>query len=359
MPVDRVAVVFRGDRSAPIVPMSSTRLAPVFDALAEVGLTAEVAVYADNAADDVRSQLLGVDGVLVWVDPVTGDSDRTTLDAILRDVASQGVWVSAHPDTIMKMGTKEVLYRTRRLGWGSDTHLYPTVEAFNEQFPVVLRAGGARVLKQYRGNGGIGVQKVELVEPSSVGNASVVRVQSARLRDEVTEDISLAEFMQRCARYFTYFDGTGRLIDQPFQPRITQGIIRCYLVKGEVVGFARQYPHESSPGADPSAPRPVFGLPSQKTMYGPDEPALRSLRTKVEAEWVPAMQTLVDIDAASLPALWDADFILGAKDASREDTYVLCEINVSAVLPFPPEAPTILAQATLAAVGGARAPVTE
>jgi hypothetical protein len=31
-------------------------------------------------------------------------------------VASQGVWVSA--DVILKMGVKEVLYRTKDLGWG-------------------------------------------------------------------------------------------------------------------------------------------------------------------------------------------------------------------------------------------------
>ena len=334
--------------------MANTRLAPVFDALADVGLVADVAVYSDDASDEFRSQLMGVDGALVWVDPVTEGDDRTKLDAILREVASIGVWVSAHPDTIVKMGTKEVLYRTRELGWGSETHLYGTVEEFHERFPANLGAGGARVLKQYRGNGGIGVQKVELVAPSSRGSDPVVQVQSARMRDEVTEDIPLGAFMQRCAQYFAYSDGSGRLIDQTFQPRIAEGMIRCYLVKDEVVGFARQYPHESSPGGDPSAPRRVFGLPSKKTMYGPDEPAFRPLRTKVESEWVPAMQTLVDVDAASLPALWDADFILGPKDSSRDDTHVLCEINVSAILPFPREVPPKLAQATLAAVLGRR-----
>ena len=334
--------------------MSNTRLAPVFDALGEVGLTTEVAVYSDDASEEIRSQLLGVDGVLVWVDPVTEGADRTKLDAILRDVADHGVWVSAHPDAIMKIGTKEVLHRTRELGWGSDTHLYCTVEEFNEHFPTVLSAGVARVLKQYRGNGGIGVQKVELVEDSPPGDDPVVRVQSARMRDEVVEDLPLSEFMQRCARYFTYSDGAGRLIDQPFQPRITEGIVRCYLVKGEVVGFARQYPHESAPGADPRAPRRVFGLPSQKTMYGPDEPALHALRTKLESAWVPGMQKLVDLDPALLPALWDADFLIGPKDTSLQDTYVLCEINVSAVLPFPDEAPPKVAQATLAAVRKAR-----
>jgi len=53
------------------------------------------------------------DGVLVWVDPLSGGKDRSDLDSILRDLASRGVWVGSHPDVIMKMGTKEVLYRTR------------------------------------------------------------------------------------------------------------------------------------------------------------------------------------------------------------------------------------------------------
>ena len=328
MSTGRVAVVFRGDRSAALAPPATTRLGPIFDALSEVGLVAEPVVYEDAAVEEVRSQLGGVDGVLVWVDPVTGSDDRTRLDAMLRDVASKGVWVSAHPDTILKMGTKEVLYRTRDLGWGSETYLYRTVDEFAECFPARLAAGGARVLKQFRGNGGIGVHKVELIGQASLGDDAVVRVQSARLREEETEDVSLGQFMRRCERYFGFSQGEGRLIDQPFQPRITEGIVRCYLVKSEVVGFARQYPHEHSPSAEPLAPRQIFGLPAAKTMYGPDDPVFRSLRARVESEWVPAMQSLVDVDAASLPALWDADFLFGPKDASGEDTYVLCEINV-------------------------------
>jgi hypothetical protein len=250
------------------------------------------------------------------------------------------------------MGTKEVLHDTRELGWGSETHLYATVEAFDERFPANLAAAGARVLKQYRGNGGIGVQKVELVAETSHSENPIVRVQSARIRDESTEDLPLAEFMQRCHRYFAYSGGMGRLIDQPFQPRITEGIVRCYLVENEVVGFARQFPSAFS--GDSATPRNVFGLPSQKTMYGPGETSLRALRTRMETDWVPAMQSIVDLDASSLPALWDADFLLGPKDAGGEDTYVLCEINVSAVMPFPAEAPPKLAGATLAALRESR-----
>ena len=83
------------------------------------------------------------------------------LDALLRDVANQGVWVSAHPDVTLKMGVKEVLYRTKQLGWGTDTQLYRTADAFHEEFPRRLRSDGPRVLKQNRGNDGQGVWKVE------------------------------------------------------------------------------------------------------------------------------------------------------------------------------------------------------
>ena len=58
----------------------------------------------------------------------------------------------------------------------------------------------------------------------------------------------------------------------------------------------------------------------------------------------------MEVDDAALPALWDADFLYGPKDPSGDDSYVLCEINVSSVLPFPPEAPEKLAQATRTAL---------
>jgi hypothetical protein len=57
------------------------------------------------------------------------------------------------------MGTKEILYRTRHLGWGTDTGLYPSPGAFADEFPARLAAAGPRVLKQNRGNGWQGVRK--------------------------------------------------------------------------------------------------------------------------------------------------------------------------------------------------------
>src|SRR5215468_3007262 len=162
----RVAVVFAGDPSTrAIVKLEETRLGTIAKALRDVGLDVEAAIYADEVADEVREQLLGVDGVLVWVDPVRKDGNRAKLDPILRDVTSHGVFVSSHPDLILKMGTKEVLYRTRNMSWGTDTRLYATLEQFRLELPQCLAEGKPRVLKQNRGNGGIGVWKVEAADP--------------------------------------------------------------------------------------------------------------------------------------------------------------------------------------------------
>jgi hypothetical protein len=361
-PTEKLAVVLRGDAQLrALATPDSTRLAAVFTALTEVGLAAELVVYNDDWAMEVRDQLLGVDGVLVWADPVTTDGDRTVLDAVLREVAAAGVWLGAHPDIIAKMATKEVLYTTRNLGWGTDTHRYRTVEEFHDQFPARLAADGVRVLKPRRGNGGIGVWKVALIDdqpPAGVRPETPVCAQHALIRDETTEHLPLAEVMARCEQAFAADHGAGMLIDQAFCPRIDQGLIRCYMVKDRIVGFGRQYPKGLSPAeradAAPGSPAPavdtIMGLPSPKTMYPADEPAFADLRKNIEGEWVPAMQQLLDIDTSALPALWDADLLYGSETPDGNDTYILCEINASSVIPFPADAPAALALATLAAI---------
>ncbi len=177
--VGKLGLIWRGDRQARSEATPRTnRFSRVFEALAALGIHAEPAVYADDMVDEVRAQLLRLDGVLVWVDPISEGRDRIVLDSMLRDVAARGVWVSAHPDVIVKMGVKEVLHRTKHLGWGTDTHLYRTAGALDDEFPSRLRSAGPRVLKQNRGNGGQGVWKVELVAPSPAD--AMVQVLQAR-----------------------------------------------------------------------------------------------------------------------------------------------------------------------------------
>jgi hypothetical protein len=334
----RVAVVFRGPPDRPASEgRLHARLVPVFDALSDLGVVAEPVSYDEAISEALFGQLREFDGVLVWVDPLDGGRDRSVLDRLLRAVASGGTWVSAHPDTILQMGTKEVLYRTRMLGWGADTRMYSTFAQFCERFPESIASGSPRVVKQNRGNGGIGVWKVTLVDAA----AGVVRVQHAAPRDDVTEDLAVDAFIQRCA---PYFEGSGQLIDQPFAERIAEGMIRAYLVEDEVVGFARQTPAPVAAGAR-RLPENVLGLPAAKTMYGASEPAFADLKSSLDTEWVPGLIGLLRVEPEALPLLWDADFLYGPKTVEGADSYMLCEINVSSVSPFPDQAIDKLARA--------------
>jgi hypothetical protein len=320
------------------------RLHRVFEAMAALGIEAEPAIYADDVADQVREQLLRCDGVLVWVDPLFAGQTRIALDALLRDVASKGVWVSTHPDVILKMGVKEVLHRTRHLGWGTDTHLYRNAAVFREEFPQRLRTAGARVLKQNRGNGGEGVWKIELASEPAQGPATV-RVLHAP-RGSVTQIMPLRDFMNRCE---TYFGNEGCIIDQSFQDRLPDGMIRCYMGTDKVVGFGHQLikalmpPPREGPDSEAAQPGP-------RIMHPASAPEFQALRTKMESEWTPQMMQLLGVDAESLPIIWDADFLYGPRDAAGQESYVLCEINVSSVFPFPEQAPSEIARLARARV---------
>ena len=318
------------------------RLSRVFKELAALGIEAEPALYADDVVDQVRAQLLTCDGVLVWVDPLFTGRNRTVLDAMLRDVAAKGVWVSAHPDVILKMGAKEVLYRTRHLGWGTDIHLYRAAATLHEEFPRRLQLAGPRVLKQNRGNDGQGVWKVELISTPAL-NTPTVRVLHAS-RGSPPEELPLVDFLTRCE---AYFKDDGCLIDQPFQPRLPDGMIRCYMGADKVIGFGHQL-IKALIEPPPGGPNSEAATPGPRIMHAKSAPEFQALRAKMESDWTPKMMKLLDISANSLPIIWDADFLYGPRDPSGKDTYVLCEINVSSVFPFPEQAPAEIARLALA-----------
>jgi hypothetical protein len=317
---------------------ANNRFYRIFEELAALGIEAAPAVYDEDFAGEVREQLLGTDGVLVWVDPIHQGKTREALDPLLRDVAERGPWVSAHPDVILKMGVKEVLYRTRHLGWGADTHLYGTAAEFRTEFPPRLRSSGPRVVKQNRGNGGQGVWKVELIS----GGTGTVQVLHAQ-RGSVPEELPLREFMTRCAPYFGW---GGCVIDQPFQPRLPEGMIRCYVGVDKVVGFGHQLIKALIP-PPPEGPGSPAAQPGPRIMHGPDAAPFQGLRAKMEQEWVPQMVEVLGINRGLLPIIWDADFLYGPPTATGHDTYVLCEINVSSCFAIPDEAPAAIARLTL------------
>ncbi len=347
----KVAILYPGDYEArKNATPGNNRLASVFQALANLGMHADPAVYNDEFCEEVRQQLMRVDAVLVWMNPIQDGRDRSILDSMLFEIADAGVYVSAHPDTILKMGTKEVLYRTRDMGWGCDTQLYSSMEQIRRELPIRLASGKAQVLKQYRGNGGNGVWKVELVNGDSFQQSeTIVRVRHAK-RGSIEETITLKEFFTKCE---TYFSKHGRMIDQAYQERLPEGMVRCYLVHDKIVGFGHQAVNALFP-TPPGSPPSEAPQPGPRLYHPPTMPEFQALKQKVEQEWAPEMQRLLDITINSLPILWDCDFLFGPKKISGEDTYVLCEINVSSVAPFPESVPPYIAEATLSRIQAAR-----
>jgi hypothetical protein len=320
----KVAILWRGDAEARrnATPQNN-RFFRIFEELAAVGIDAQPAVYDEETEGDVRAQLLAADGVLVWVNPLQDGIPRTALNSLLSDVATQGPWVSAHPSTILKMGTKEVLHRTRTMDWGCDTALYPTATAMRAEFPARL-ASGPRVIKRNRGNGGEGIWKVETL--ASLHNRSRVRVLDAT--KDTPEELALDEFFERCLEYFE----DGGVIDQPFQARLSEGVVRCYMAGDRCAGFGHQ------------KVRALVDAPAARAEAGPRiyssnaDPRFRRLRQLMEDEWTPQLCVLLDMPREDLPMIWDADFMLGPRGDDGADSYVLGEINVSSVFPIPDEA---------------------
>jgi hypothetical protein len=239
----------------------------------------------------------------------------------------------------MKMATKQVLVDTRQMSWGTETRLYRTAAELRDQLPARLAERTAVVLKQKRGMGGNGVWKVQAEEASDGG--SVVLVQHG-LPDSVVERLSLDEFVSRCAPYFA---GDSFMVEQPYQSRLAEGMIRVYMTHDRVVGFTHQYPRGLLPPTDAPPIR------SPKVFEPPDAPAYGDLRTRVESVWVPEMQQLLGIDTVALPVIWDADFLYGGKTALGADTYVLCEINASSTFAFPEHAMPTVAEMALQRIG--------
>jgi hypothetical protein len=237
--------------------------------------------------------------------------------------------VSAHPDVILKMGTKEVLHRTRTMSWGCDTALYRTPEAMRAELPARL-ATGPRVIKRNRGNGGQGVWKVETL--ASPNKRPAVRVLDAT--KDASEELALDAFLERCLEYFE----DGCVIDQLFQARLSEGVVRCYMAGERCAGFGHQTVKAlvDAPAARAEAGRRLYTSNA--------DPRFQRLRRFMEDEWTPQLTSLLDMSRRDLPLIWDADFMLGPPGADGADSYVLGEINVSSVFPMPDEAPAEIAR---------------
>ena len=124
------------------------------------------------------------------------------------------------------------------------------------------------------------------------------------------------------------------MIDQAWQPRLVDGMVRAYLVDDRVAGFGHQAVNALYPAA-PGQPAPQ---PGPRLYHGPELAPFQGLKQRLETEWIELLRARVGLPRERLPLLWDCDFLLGEPGADGAERYVLCEINVSSVAPFPPSA---------------------
>lgn len=287
-------------------------------------LAVETITYNDAFAEHARAQAVQLDGLLVWVNPIEDGKSRALLDQVLDDVIAKGVMVSSAPETIRKIGTKRVLYDTRNLPWGSDVRLYETFQVFKDDFGRSLSQTGTRVLKQFRGDGGNGVFKVTL----QGGAARRIDVLHAK-RGSVLESLTLEEVFEK---FRIYFDGGNPLIDQAWHDNLANGVVRCYMSGTTVAGFAYQEINALYPSAGEQI------QPGKRYYYTERCGLFRDLRQAMETSWLPSLSTQCALDTAVFPVIWDCDFFIHDVGAQQQQKYVLCEINVSCVSPFPESA---------------------
>jgi hypothetical protein len=332
-----IALLYPGDRAArDRADPRESRFAPLFEAFARAGTPAMPAVYHDDFADEVETQLKGCRVVLAWCNPIEGGRRRDRLDAMLRRLAETGVLVSAHQDAILKLGTKDVLFETRDLPFGSDVQRLGSLGQLEAELPRRLQSG-PRVLKQYRGQSGHGIWRVELADAQAA--RPLLRVRHAQ-RGSPEELLDLESLAAKLAPYFEPENG-GHMIDQAWQPRLAEGMVRAYLVEDRVAGFGHQAINALHPGA-PGEPAP---LPGPRLYHGPELAQFQDLRVSLETAWVEMLRARVGLPRDRLPLLWDCDFMFGERAAGEKERYVLCEINVSSVAPFPPSAIGLLVSA--------------
>lgn len=284
--------------------------------------------YRGDRHGTLREEARSCDALLVWINPAEPGLDRPGLDAFLRELAQGGRLVSAHPDVILRLGTKEVLVATQSLGWSVEAVAYRTFAEFSTRFPARIGRDGIRVLKQYRGHSGEGVWKITATGHDTYEVRPAARGGSVRL-------LSGTQLQ-------AYFDAEvfargSHLIDQAWVPTLPRGMVRAYLCGTRVAGFGYQEINALYPaGPDDDFTRQQ---PSRRHYYSEQCHLFRNLRERLEDRWVPALCACLGLSAQDLPLLWDADFLLGDPP---EQEYLLCEINASCVSPFPESAVTPL-----------------
>lgn len=287
----------------------------------ENGFEVDSVLYHDSISGKLAKDLLKYNAILVWVNPIEQHGDRKILDALLAQLSSQGCFVSAHPGTILKIGTKEILYKVKDTEFGGNVNLYNSFEEFKKHF--LKEVTGIRILKQYRGNGGDGVYKVDA---TNLKNNKVIVTHAKNGNEEMP--MTIDDFF---LQFESYFNDGSLLIDQKWNPNIINGMVRCYLSGSRVAGFGYQEINALYPIING-----IYKKPGQRFYYTEDCGLFKDLKEVMEKNWVTQLLKLTGLSNEELPVIWDADFFINKVNSENAtEKYSLCEINASCVSPFP------------------------
>lgn len=323
-----IALVIYGESGSGRNALIEEKYRELSDAFLAHHFIVKSVLYNAQIADKVYKVLQYFDAVLVWVNPVEKEGDRKKLDDMLLKLANHGCLVSAHPEVILKIGTKDIIYKTKDWEWGGDTRIYTNYDDFVEQFYGLLLKSEIRVLKQYRGNGGLGVFKI--IKGVTENELIVVHAQ----RGSEPRKLLWNEF---CTEFQSFFINGGLLIDQEWNVNHANGMVRCYLTGTKVSGFGYQ---EINALYELKTKDDLIHLPPGKRFYFTENCGLfDDLKQIMENDWIPRLQKTFSINQEMMPVIWDADFFINNVNSNpTAGKYTLCEINVSCVSPFPPSA---------------------
>ncbi|WP_196887190.1 Cj0069 family protein [Aureivirga sp. CE67] len=294
---------------------------PIINSLRKRGWTAEIIFYSDeNRGEIYRHTIEKADAYINRVNPGNLPNEKGYFQ-MLRELVNNGVSGFPHPDTMHIYGAKNSITKLKGTSLvPEDIFTYATFEELKNNFPKKL-AEGIRVIKQNRGSTGHGVWKVEVLENEKYTDKIPLdaKLKLIEANDNHIEYKSLKKFLKFCKKYLK--GEHGIILDTPFLERIIEGEIRVIMLKDKIVNIVHKKPAD--------VPDAFSAALFSGAIYRYDKPEKWPDLVKLVTKNIPLIQE--KLGGHELPLFWTADFILDTDKNTKEDVYVLDEINASCV----------------------------
>ena len=150
------------------------------------------------------------------------------------------------------------------------------------------REAGPRAQRRRPGRSSLQVRRDRT---ASVGSPRKRAGPARRARQGGDNDVTAA-FIAQCEAYFSRGDG---MIDQMYQRRLPEGMVRCYLVRDRVAGFGEQLVNALYP-AEPGAAANSAPQPGPRLYYPPTRADFQRLKGRLEREWLDQLCGIVGLE---------------------------------------------------------------